>query len=158
MRCPFCLSSNIRVLDSRDVEEENSVRRRRLCNSCSKRFTTYEKAELVDLVVIKKDGTRQPYDKDKILGGMLKACEKRPVNRNDIEDLANKIDRKIRAKGVKEITTRRIGEMVIKELVKLDAVAYVRFASVYNQFNSTTEFTRIIGMFNKRREQMEQHE
>ncbi|MDE1856278.1 MAG: transcriptional regulator NrdR [Candidatus Micrarchaeota archaeon] len=155
MRCPYCLSSKIRVLDSRDVEEENSIRRRRLCEACSKRFTTYEKAELVDLVVVKKDGTREPYNSGKILGGMLKACEKRPVNRDEIESIAGKIDRKIRSKGVKEITSKKIGEMVIKELFKLDSVAYVRFASVYNQFNSTKEFTRIITMFNKRKEQME---
>lgn len=155
MRCPYCLSSKIRVLDSRDVDEENSIRRRRLCEACSKRFTTYEKAELVDLVVVKKDGTREPYNSGKILGGMLKACEKRPVNRDEIESIAGKIDRKIRSKGVKEITSKKIGEMVIKELFKLDSVAYVRFASVYNQFNSTKEFTRIITMFNKRKEQME---
>ncbi|MDE1869859.1 MAG: transcriptional regulator NrdR [Candidatus Micrarchaeota archaeon] len=155
MRCPYCLSTDIRVLDSRDVEEENSVRRRRLCNACTKRFTTYEKAELIDLVVIKKDGTHQPYDSSKILNGITRSCEKRPVNQDAIIEVANKIDRKIRAKGVKEITTKKIGEMVIRELVKLDPVAYVRFASVYNQFNSTKEFTRIISMFNKKREQLE---
>ncbi|MDE1761710.1 MAG: transcriptional regulator NrdR [Candidatus Micrarchaeota archaeon] len=155
MRCPFCLSSKIRVLDSRDVEEENSVRRRRECLSCHKRFTTYEKAELIDLVVIKKDGIRQPYDSNKILSGITKACEKRPVNQEAIADIAAKIDRKIRAKGVKEITSKRIGEMVIKELVKLDPVAYVRFASVYNQFNSTAEFAKMIAMFDKKRLQIE---
>lgn len=155
MRCPYCLSTDIRVLDSRDVEEENSVRRRRLCNSCTKRFTTYEKAELIDLVVIKKDKTRQPYDRGKILNGIIRSCEKRPVNMEAIEAITDKLDRKIRGKGVKEITSKKIGEMVIKELVKLDPVAYVRFASVYNQFNSTKEFTKIISMFNKKREQLE---
>ncbi|MDE1828146.1 MAG: transcriptional regulator NrdR [Candidatus Micrarchaeota archaeon] len=155
MRCPYCLSSDICVVDSRDVEEENSVRRRRLCNSCQKRFTTYEKADLVELIVIKKDGTRQPYDKAKILNGITKACEKRPVNQEAIIDISDKIDRKIRAKGVKEITTKKIGEMVIRELFKLDTVAYVRFASVYNTFNSTKEFMKIITVFNKKKEQME---
>ncbi|MGI0141576.1 MAG: transcriptional regulator NrdR [Candidatus Micrarchaeales archaeon] len=155
MRCPYCLSSKLCVLDSRDVDEENSVRRRRECESCHKRFTTYEKAELVDLIVIKKDAIRQPYDINKILGGITKACEKRPVNQEAIADIAAKIDRKIRAKGVKEITSKKIGEMVIKELVKLDPVAYVRFASVYNQFNSTTEFAKIIAMFDRSREQIE---
>ena len=149
MHCPYCSSNKISVLDSRDVEEENSVRRRRLCDSCGKRFTTYEKVDLVDIVVIKRDGIREPFERNKILVGIKKACEKRPVSAEAVQGITDKIERKIRAKGVREITTKRIGEMVKKELFKLDPVAYIRFASVYNQFSSPTEFMKIISALKK---------
>ncbi len=150
MRCPYCFSTNLSVIDSRGVSEENSVRRRRVCNSCDKRFTTYEKIMLAEIMVIKKDGMREAFDRNKILNGITKACEKRPVKREAIETIGEKIEEKIRAKGVREVKTSRIGEMVIKELYKLDPVAYVRFASVYNQYSSPTEFIKAVSQFHKK--------
>lgn len=155
MLCPYCLSSNIKVIDSRDVVEVNSIRRRRMCQDCNRRFTTYEKVDLVDITVIKKDGLREPFDRNKILSGIMKACEKRPISRERMEAIADKIERKIRTKGIREITSKQIGEMVIKELFNLDPIAYIRFASVYMQFSSPEEFKRIVSIFNKKGKRIE---
>lgn len=129
-----------KVLDSRDAEDLAVTRRRRECEKCEKRFTTYERVEFIDLVVRKKDGKTEPFDRKKIEGGVLKACEKRPVSREKIEETVDEIERDIRKKEGTEITTQEIGEMVIEKLKKLDKVAYIRFASVYREFADLTEF------------------
>jgi transcriptional repressor NrdR len=140
MRCPYCGHMETKVLDSRDAEDLAVTRRRRECEKCEKRFTTYERVEFIDLVVRKKDGKTEPFDRKKIEGGILKACEKRPVSREKIEETVDEIERDIRKKEGTEITTQEIGEMVIEKLKKLDKVAYIRFASVYREFADLTEF------------------
>ena len=125
------------------------IRRRRECKFCKRRFTTYEKAEDADITIIKKDATREPFDRTKLLGGIMKACEKRRVTREQMEAIVNKIEMSLRSKGVKEIKSREVGNMVVKELFKLDPVAYIRFASVYNNFDSPEEFRRVLGIFRK---------
>jgi len=153
MRCPYCGSTNTIVVDSRFVEADNSIRRRRLCNSCKRRFTTYERIDTVKVTVIKRDGTREPFDRSKIVNGISKACEKRPISRERIDAIADKIEAKLMAQNKKEVTSREIGELVMKELYKLDPVAYIRFASVYKNFDSPDEFRKIaILMRNKRNE------
>jgi len=153
MRCPYCGSTNTMVVDSRFVEADNSIRRRRLCNSCKRRFTTYERIDTVKVTVIKRDGTREPFDRSKIVNGISKACEKRPISRERIDAIADKIEAKLMAQNKKEVTSREIGELVMKELYKLDPVAYIRFASVYKNFDSPDEFRKIaILMRNKRNE------
>ncbi|MGC9204886.1 MAG: transcriptional regulator NrdR [Candidatus Micrarchaeia archaeon] len=143
MRCPYCRSTNISVIDSRDVTADNSIRRRRICNSCKRRFTTYERIYEAEITVIKKNGDREPFDKGKVLNGIMKACEKRPIDRGRMEEIANRVERKLVASGKKEVTSRRIGDMVVNELFKVDPVAYIRFASVYNNFDSPEEFRRV---------------
>lgn len=143
MRCPYCGSNNTRVIDSRFVAADNSIRRRRVCNSCKRRFTTYERVYTIEITVIKRNGMREPFDRSKVLNGILKACEKRPISREKMEEVAEKIERKLIAQNKKEVTSRKIGEMVMNELFKLDPVAYIRFASVYNNFNSPDEFKKI---------------
>ncbi len=139
MKCPYCNSNESSVVDSRDTEE-NTVRRRRECEKCKKRFTSYERIELIDLVVVKKDGTREPFDREKVKKGILKACEKRPVSAEDIEKAVDEIDAIIRKKETTEIPSKEIGELVMKKLQKLDKVAYIRFASVYKSFADVEEF------------------
>jgi len=153
MRCPYCGSTNTVVVDSRFVEADNSIRRRRLCSLCKRRFTTYERIDTVKVTVIKKDGTREPFDRSKIVNGISKACEKRPISRERIDAIADKIEAKLMAQNKKEVTSREIGELVMRELYKLDPVAYIRFASVYKNFDSPDEFRKIaILMKNKRNE------
>jgi len=153
MRCPYCGSTNTIVVDSRFVEADNSIRRRRLCNSCKRRFTTYERIDTVKVTVIKKDDTREPFDRSKIVNGISKACEKRPISRERIDAITDKIEAKLMAQNKKEVTSREIGELVMRELYKLDPVAYIRFASVYKNFDSPDEFRKIaILMRNKRNE------
>lgn len=149
MKCPFCASSNTEVIDSREVMDGESIRRRRECESCGKRFTTYEKVDLEEITIIKRDGTRQPFDRNKILGGIIKASEKRNISREKMEKIVDKIEMKIRSKGVKEIDSRTIGDMVVKELFKVDPVAYIRFASVYYNFDSPEEFKKYVLMLEK---------
>ncbi len=149
MKCPFCASYNTEVIDSREVMDGESTRRRRECSSCGKRFTTYEKVDLEDISVIKKDGTRQPFDRAKILGGVMIACQKRNVSRERMDAIVDKIERNVRSKGVKEIDSRKIGDMVIKELSKVDPVAYIRFASVYYNFDSPEEFHKFVSSLKK---------
>lgn len=140
MRCPFCANEDSRVIDSRSVENGASIRRRRECPQCSRRFTTYEKYEETPLVVSKKDGRRELFEVSKLLGGLLKAFEKRPVSVETIRDMAHDIERELRLKGEAEISSREIGEMVMQHLEKVDQIAYVRFASVYRQFADVQNF------------------
>ena len=149
MKCPFCASNNTEVIDSREVMDGASIRRRRECESCGKRFTTYEKVDLEDITVIKRDGTRQPFERTKILGGIIHASEKRNISREKMDSIVDKIEMKIRSKGIKEINSREIGDMVVKELFKVDLVAYIRFASVYYNFDSPEEFKKYVLMLEK---------
>lgn len=126
-----------------------SIRRRRQCESCGKRFTTYEKADLADITVIKKDNTREPFDRNKILGGIMIAGQKRSISRERMEAIVDKIETKLRTSGTKEINSRKIGDMVVKELFNTDPVAYIRFASVYNNFDSPEEFRKYVLMLRK---------
>lgn len=140
MRCPFCGKEDNRVIDSRPVEENNSIRRRRICDTCGRRFTTYEKVETIPLVVIKKDNNREPYDRSKIEGGILRACHKRPVSVNQIKHTVDEIEAEIFDREEKEISSREIGELVMEKVHDLDPVAYVRFASVYREFKDVETF------------------
>jgi transcriptional repressor NrdR len=150
MKCPYCGFNNTDVLDSRETVGGDSIRRRRECASCKKRFTTYERVDLADITVIKKDNTREPFDRSKILTGMTRACEKRQISRERIEAVVDKMEMRIRARGVREIRSREIGDMVVRELFKLDPVAYIRFASVYNNFDSPEEFKKAVTLFKNR--------
>jgi transcriptional repressor NrdR len=140
MRCPFCNHAETQVTDKRDVDFE--TRRRRECLKCKKRFTTYEKIESKDLRVIKKDGRREAFDSEKIKKGILKACEKRPVSLEQIENTVHAIESKLKTSNKKEVKTETIGEMIMKELKKLDKVAYIRFASVYRDFKDIDDFKK----------------
>ena len=140
MRCPFCNQDNSKVVDSRPVEDTNSIRRRRMCDSCGKRFTTYEKVETIPLSVIKKDQTREQYDRAKIQDGILRACYKRPIPIEKIEMTMDSIEGDIYDSADREIASTRIGEIVMEHLKDLDAVAYVRFASVYREFKDVSTF------------------
>ena len=140
MKCPFCNHENTRVIDSRPADENNSIRRRRVCDECSKRFTTYEKIETIPLIVIKKDDNRETYDRSKIEAGILRACHKRPVSADSINELVDTVETEIFNREEKEIESRDIGEMVMNQLKDLDAVAYVRFASVYREFKDVNTF------------------
>ncbi len=140
MKCPFCGKDNTRVIDSRPAEENNSIRRRRVCDVCKKRFTTYEKVETIPLIVIKKDDNRETYDRSKIEGGVLRACHKRPISVNQINELVDQVETEIFNMEEKEIPSRIIGELVMDKLKDLDAVAYVRFASVYREFKDINTF------------------
>ena len=149
MRCPFCSFEDSRVIDSRSVESGASIRRRRECLACQRRFTTYETIERLPLVVIKRDGSRQTFDKNKLIGSMLKACEKRSVALGDLERIAGEIEQELQNELEREIPTSEIGEMVMKRLKDLDEVAYVRFASVYRSFKDINTFmeelTKLLG-------------
>lgn len=140
MKCPFCNYENTRVIDSRPAEDNSSIRRRRVCDVCNKRFTTYEKVEAIPLVIVKKDDNREAYDRSKIETGVLRACHKRPVSTDSIEDLVDEVEADILNRGEKEISSRVIGELVMNKLKDLDAVAYVRFASVYREFKDINTF------------------
>ena len=142
MYCPFCADSETKVIDSRLVGEGNQVRRRRECQQCGERFTTFETAELVLPRVIKNNGSRQPFDEDKLRSGLLRALEKRPVDLEQIEATIDRIKHRLRATGEREVQTRTVGEMVMDELRQLDDVAYVRFASVYRSFQDVNEFRK----------------
>ena len=140
MKCPFCSRDNTRVIDSRPADDNSSIRRRRLCDSCQKRFTTYEKVETIPLIVIKKDNNRESYDRTKLEGGILRACHKRPISVNEINKLVDDIETEIFNKEEKEIPSTVIGEIVMDRLKDLEAVAYVRFASVYREFKDINTF------------------
>ncbi|MCQ1528117.1 transcriptional regulator NrdR [Lutispora saccharofermentans] len=140
MKCPYCGCNESKVVDSRPADEYTVIRRRRECESCSKRFTTYEKVEEMPLVIVKRDDRRELYQRNKIVNGILKACEKRPVSVKDIEDMADNIEKELYNMMEKEINSKKIGEMVMVRLRKLDDVAYVRFASVYKQFKDINTF------------------
>lgn len=140
MKCPFCSHENTRVIDSRPAEDNNSIRRRRVCDECGKRFTTYEKTETIPLIIIKKDDNREAYDRTKIEAGVLRACHKRPVSANQISQLVDEVELEIFNREEKEIPSAVIGEMVMDKLKEMDAVAYVRFASVYREFKDINTF------------------
>lgn len=140
MKCPFCGHENTRVIDSRPAEDNNSIRRRRVCDECEKRFTTYEKVETIPLIIIKKDNNRETYDRTKIEAGVLRACHKRPISINRINQLIDEIETDIFNREEKEIPSQVIGELVMNKLKDLEAVAYVRFASVYREFKDINTF------------------
>ncbi|MCA9369037.1 MAG: transcriptional repressor NrdR [Pseudomonadales bacterium] len=140
MKCPYCLKPDTNVIDSREAEDQATIRRRRLCNSCGKRFTTYERVEGIDLKIIKKDGTKDSFDREKLKRGIVKATWKRPVSMSDIEDLVNEVERKLRLKKTSEVKSWEIGNLVINRLKKLDRLSYLLFASVYRDFDSVEDF------------------
>ena len=140
MKCPFCSYDNTRVIDSRPADENNSIRRRRVCDQCGKRFTTYEKVETIPLIVIKKDNNREAYDRSKIEAGVLRACHKRPISAAQINQLVDSVETSVFNREEKEISSGIIGELVMNKLKDLDTVAYVRFASVYREFKDINTF------------------
>lgn len=140
MKCPFCSHENTRVIDSRPADDNNSIRRRRVCDDCGKRFTTYEKIETIPLIIIKKDNNRETYDRSKIEAGVLRACHKRPVSAQQITSLVDEVENDISNREEKEISSQVIGEMLMNKLMALDPVAYVRFASVYREFKDVNTF------------------
>lgn len=144
MHCPFCGADDTKVIDSRLVAEGDSVRRRRECQTCGERFTTFETAELVMPRIVKRDGTREPFDEDKLRRGLTRALEKRPVPIEEIESALNRIMHNLRSTGERELPSLRVGEEVMKELRRIDGVAYVRFASVYRDFQDVSEFEKEI--------------
>lgn len=144
MRCPFCNSVETRVLDSRPTEDGSSIRRRRECASCGGRFTTYERYEQLPVFVAKKDGRREKFNRNKLLKGIISACEKRPISLDKMEDMATDVENVISKSGKREIPSSEIGEMVMERLKKLDRIAYVRFASVYKEFRDLDHFMDII--------------
>ena len=149
MKCPFCGSNETKVVDSREVENGSAIRRRRLCLECGRRFTTYERVERTPLIVIKKDGRRELFDQQKVLNGILKACEKRNIPMEEIERIAFSITNKAYEGATPEISSRRIGELVMEELKSLDQVAYVRFASVYREFRDVDQFLEALKELSK---------
>ena len=151
MRCPFCQGSDSRVLDSRTGEEGAAIRRRRECESCGKRFTTYERVEESLLVVVKKDGKREKFDRKKIMAGLIRACKKRPVSLERMEALVNAIEAHLRQRGEGEVHSEAIGDLVIDHLGQTDEVAYVRFASVYKEFDDASSFADELNLLRSRR-------
>ena len=149
MKCPYCSYYDTGVIESRHIENELVVRRRRICKKCDKRFTTYERIDLIPLMVVKKDGRREPFSREKITNGIIKACEKRPISIETINNLVNNIEETIKSEGVNEVKSSLIGELVISRLRDLDEVAYVRFASVYRQFKDLSSFVREIRKISK---------
>lgn len=142
MKCLYCAHNETQVIDSRDSEDLSFIRRRRICMKCGKRFTTYEKADVIDLVVIKKDENREQFDRNKVLAGIKRACEKRPISMETINEIVDEIEQALRKHETTEIPSKLIGEMVIKKLKALDKVAYIRFASVYREFEDVKSFQK----------------
>lgn len=140
MKCPYCENEDTKVIDSRHTEEGHAIRRRRECDVCGKRFTTYEKVEEMVLMVVKKDGSREAFDRNKIMNGIIKACEKRPVTADEIDRIVSEIERGLNNMMEKEVSSNFIGELIMEQLQKVDEVAYVRFASVYRQFTDVSTF------------------
>lgn len=144
MKCPFCASSDTQVLESRAVEEGRAIRRRRECGKCGKRYTTYERVKSTVLWVIKKDGRREPFERDKVKRGILRAVEKRPISLDLVDDVVNQIEREMLKKEKEEVSSKAIGHAVLKRLKRIDKVAWLRFASVYLQFEDLEDFARAI--------------
>ncbi len=144
MKCPFCGFEDSRVIDSRPTDEGSRIRRRRECTQCGKRFTTYEIVESLPIVVVKKDKSREPFDRNKVLGGLLRACEKRPVSLERLEKAVDDIETQIQNSLEREVSTTKIGEYVMEQLMRIDDVAYIRFASVYRQFKDIKSFHEAI--------------
>ena len=142
MKCPYCAHEENQVLDSRDSEDLSAVRRRRECLKCSKRFTTYERVDTVDIFIIKKDGRREQFDRSKLLSGIKTACEKRPISMDTIEETVDEIEQNLRKRKTTEVPSKVIGEIVIRRLKALDKVAYIRFASVYRSFEDVESFEK----------------
>ena len=140
MRCPFCGHLEDRVVDSRESREGDSIRRRRECLKCERRFTSYERIDEIPYMVVKKDGRREPFSRDKVMAGLLRACEKRPIPTTKLESIVNAIEAFVQSSPERERPTTKIGEMIMRRLKELDKVAYVRFASVYLEFQDVTEF------------------
>lgn len=140
MKCPYCKYTESKVIDSRPTVDGESIRRRRICQKCGKRFTTYETIESSSLMVIKKDGSRQQYDREKLMRGILKACQKRPVTKAQMDDLLSDIEKELYDQLKNEVSSMTIGEMVVERLIDIDEVAYIRFASVYRDFNDVDSF------------------
>lgn len=151
MRCPNCFSLDTYVIDSRDVDDFRAIRRRRECQKCKTRFTTYERVELTNFLVVKKDGRREIYDRNKLEAGILKACEKRPISKEQIDKIVSNIERKLQATCDTEVKSQQIGELVIKALKKIDKVAYIRFASVYKSFEDLKSFEKELKDLKKRK-------
>lgn len=151
MRCPYCRSLDDRVIDSRLTEDGAAIRRRRECSSCTRRFTTFERTETVGLRVVKRSGGREPYDRGKIISGLRKACVNRPISDGDVEKIADEIEETIRSSGTAEVSTQEVGLAVLDRLRDLDEVAYVRFASVYRDFQELTDFEREVGQLLQKR-------
>ena len=149
MKCPFCQHIENSVLDSRLTADEISIRRRRECSSCAKRFTTYERVELFDIGIIKRDGRREPFSREKILKGIMRACEKRPVKREQMDIIVDSIESALRQSDKQEIKSQKLGELVMHQLAQLDEVAYVRFASVYKKFKDASQFVDAIKILKK---------
>ncbi len=147
MKCKFCENPNSKVIDSRLNDDGTSIRRRRECTKCGRRFTTFEEYETIPVLVIKSDGSRQPFDREKIKRGIIKACEKRPVTITQIEQLVNNIEREVYNTLAQEISTQKIGELVMAGIKTLDQVAYIRFASVYRQFTDVSNFIELLNDF-----------
>ena len=142
MKCPFCGYAESKVIDSRPADEGASIRRRRECLACHKRFTTYETMESLPLMVVKKDGSRQSFDRNKVMNGLIRACEKRPVSFSTMEEIVNEIEQTLQNEMEREVSSAEIGELVMERLKKVDEVSYVRFASVYRQFKDINTFMR----------------
>ena len=140
MKCPYCGNPDTRVIDSRPAEDNSSIRRRRSCDECGKRFTTYEIVETTPLMVVKKDGSIEPFNREKLLNGLLRACEKRPVSLKALEQIVDQIEQKLKNALEGEASSRRIGELALEQLRQVDQVAYVRFASVYREFQDIDSF------------------
>ena len=140
LKCPFCNHSDTKVIDSRSQEDNSSIRRRRLCENCGKRFTTYERIDTIPITVVKRDGTREIFDKQKLLGGIMKSCNKRPVTMEQMEGIVDEVETVIMNSMEKEVSSNQIGNLVMDKLKNIDEVAYVRFASVYRQFKDINTF------------------
>ncbi len=151
MRCPWCGHQNDKVVDSRPTEQGETIRRRRECLSCGRRFTTFERIDEVGLVVIKRDGSREPFEREKVLAGVRKAIVNRPVTEDQVARLADRVEERLRRKGP-EVTSQQVGLEVLSHLAKLDQVAYMRFASVYKDFQEITDFERELGILLQKRE------
>lgn len=150
MKCPYCNASDTKVIDSRPADDNSSIRRRRQCEACGKRFTTYEKLETMPLMVIKKDSSREPYNRSKIEAGIIHSCHKRPVSTQEINSIIDEIENKVFNMEEKEVETSVIGELVMEKLKELDEVAYVRFASVYREFKDVNTFMEELGKLLKK--------
>lgn len=148
MICPYCQNPETKVIDSRDSAEE-SVRRRRECPKCERRFTTYERAEIIDLIVVKKDGRREPFDRTKLIRGVIKACEKRPIKTIQIERIVDEIELELRKNDKVEVSSTEIGELMMSKLKQLDKIAYIRFASVYRDFDDVSDFKKELNLLLK---------
>ncbi len=149
MICPFCAHEFTRVVDKREGPGGKAIRRRRECQKCTRRFTTFERIETLDLLVVKKDGKREIFDRIKLRSGIIKSCEKRPVSAEDIERIIDEVEAQLRKKGVEEVSSKQIGELVIKKLKKLDEVAYIRFSSVYREFTDLGDFKKELSRLSK---------